>query len=432
VLPATGPVFAAASALMTPDRLRRLDRLLGVPLCFLLTAARNVAPVFRPRPPADAPARNVLFVQLAEAGSMVLADPAVRAVEARGALPWFVTFVHNAPALALTGTLPADRVFTLRSECLATLAVDTWRLRRWAKRNGIDAVVDLELFSRLTAVLAFWIGAPRRAGFHAEEGGALYRGRLFSAPVRFNPHQHMARNYLRLVITLLDGAAAARSLDEAIVILRKRPPTAAALACVARLFAELPAPAGRLVLINPNASDRLPQRRWPGERFADLIEQLLAVRPDLSVALIGGEEDRAATAAVIARVGAIGRSRCIDLAGRLAIDALPALFARSALLVSNDSGPAHFAAVSGLPVVVLFGPETPTLFGPLGPATIISAGLACSPCVSPANQRKSSCRDNQCMQAIDVATVLDASLQVLARRAVRSATPVQPLRKVAR
>lgn len=418
---------------MTPDRLRLLDRVLGVPLCLLFTAARRLARAFARRGGAGTAAiDNVLFVQLAEAGSMVLADPAVRAAEARGARPWFVTFAHNAPALALTGTLPAERVFVLRSDGLAGLAADLWRLRRWARRHRIDAVVDLELFSRLTAVLACAIGAPRRAGFHAEEGGALYRGDLFTAPVRFNPHQHMARNYLRLVITLLDGAAAARSLDEAIVVLHKKPPTAAALACVARLFAELPAPPGRLVLINPNASDRLPQRRWPGERFAALIEQLLAIRPDLSVALIGSDDDRAATAAVIAGVGTIGRERCIDLAGRLPIDALPALFARSALLVSNDSGPAHFAAVSGLPVVVLFGPETPVLFGPLGPATIISADLACSPCVSPANQRKSSCRDNQCMQAIDVATVLDASLRVLARRGARVGVPAPPGLRAAR
>ena len=64
-------------------------------------------------------------------------------------------------------------------------------------------------------------------------------------------------------------------------------------------------------------------------------------------------------------------------------------------------------------MVTLFGPETPQLFGPLGPATIVSAELLCSPCVSPANQRRSRCRDNQCMKRISVDEVLAASLAAL-------------------
>jgi ADP-heptose:LPS heptosyltransferase len=77
-------------------------------------------------------------------------------------------------------------------------------------------------------------------------------------------------------------------------------------------------------------------------------------------------------------------------------------------------------------VVVLFGPETPVLFAPLGNARIISARLPCSPCVSVYNQRRSACRDNQCMQRINVADVLEATLQYL------SAANPSPLRPLAR
>jgi ADP-heptose:LPS heptosyltransferase len=82
-------------------------------------------------------------------------------------------------------------------------------------------------------------------------------------------------------------------------------------------------------------------------------------------------------------------------------------------MVTNDSGPAHFAAASGLPTIVLFGPETPHLYKPLGNARALYAGLACSPCVSAHNHRKTACTDNVCMRAITVDEVFAAVAETL-------------------
>ncbi|MEI6073879.1 MAG: glycosyltransferase family 9 protein, partial [Verrucomicrobiae bacterium] len=87
------------------------------------------------------------------------------------------------------------------------------------------------------------------------------------------------------------------------------------------------------------------------------------------------------------------------------------------VLVTNDSGPAHFATLTGIHTVVLFGPETPRLFGVLLPrCKTITAGLACSPCVSATNNRQTSCRDNICMKSIEVETVFSAVVEALAAR----------------
>jgi ADP-heptose:LPS heptosyltransferase len=48
-------------------------------------------------------------------------------------------------------------------------------------------------------------------------------------------------------------------------------------------------------------------------------------------------------------------------------------------MVTNDSGPGHFSAVTPLRTVVLFGPETPALYGSVGNSIAITANLACSP-----------------------------------------------------
>jgi ADP-heptose:LPS heptosyltransferase len=71
-------------------------------------------------------------------------------------------------------------------------------------------------------------------------------------------------------------------------------------------------------------------------------------------------------------------------------------------MVTKDSGLAHFAAMAGLPTIVLFGPETPKLYQPLGCSGAIYAGLACSPCVIAHTHRKTARTDNVRMQAITV------------------------------
>ena len=76
-------------------------------------------------------------------------------------------------------------------------------------------------------------------------------------------------------------------------------------------------------------------------------------------------------------------------------------------MLSNDSGPPHFASVTGMPTYVFFGPETPKLYGTLGTTTPIYAGLACSPCVSASNHRKTACTDNVCLQVITPEQVFD-------------------------
>jgi ADP-heptose:LPS heptosyltransferase len=100
------------------------------------------------------------------------------------------------------------------------------------------------------------------------------------------------------------------------------------------------------------------------------------------------------------------------------------LYGLADLLVTNDSGPAHFASLTTIDVITLFGPEHPNLFAARGPRNhVLHAGLACSPCVSALNNRTTACTDNRCMQAIGVDEVFDLAVRVLASR-VRGDRPL--------
>jgi ADP-heptose:LPS heptosyltransferase len=156
--------------------------------------------------------------------------------------------------------------------------------------------------------------------------------------------------------------------------------------------------------VNPNASDLLPQRRWAQQRFSELIQGLNQRYPDDLILITGSP----AEFEYVEKVRAVANVKnALNFAGQVSFAELPPLYTLSDVMVTNDSGPGHFSAVTSLRTVVLFGPETPALYGSIGKSIAITANLACSPCVSAANHRKTPCHDNVCMQAITVAQVLE-------------------------
>ncbi|HME20359.1 MAG TPA: glycosyltransferase family 9 protein [Acetobacteraceae bacterium] len=407
---------------MKVDTMRAVDRWAGVPLCFLLTLVRRL---FTRRPSAASPPRRILFIELSEMGSTILADPAMRkARQVLDAELHFVIFKRNADSLHLIKTVPEENIITIREDGLFTLAIDTLHFLLWTRRRNIDTVIDLELFSRYTALLTGLSGAANRVGFYRFHNEGLYRGELLTHRVAFNPHIHIAKNFVAMINALTSPAAEvpfSKTLvadaevtvplvvvsEEAGAEMRRR---------VSAVFPAYDPTHHRLVLLNANASELLPQRRWPQDRFAALAEAIVERWQD-AVILITGALDEEAQAEQLR--GSVGHERIVNFAGKVKLSELPVLYTLAHLMVTNDSGPAHFSAVTGMPTIVLYGPETPALYGSLGNSEAIFAGLACSPCVSATNHRKTACRDPVCMRAIAPEQVLVSVARVLDRTIAR-------------
>ncbi len=396
---------------MKVDTMRRIDHLAGVPLCWLVSGLLALWERFRP--PEKREPWNVLFIELSEMGSTILADPAMQKLKRERKVElFFVIFAKNAPSLHLLDTVPRANIFTIREDSLWHLALDTLRFLRWSRRMGIDSVIDLELFSRYTALLTGLCGAVNRVGFHAFHNEGLYRGEMLTHRVAYNPHQHIAKNFVALVNALLaerEELPYSKTMigDEEIRLRKVDIDIERREAMRAKVKERYPAwqPAEqRLVLINPNASELLPQRRWMPERYVELMKQILEQYPDVVVLITGAPAEQEEAEALRRQVGS---ERCINFAGQVRLEELPVLYSIATLMVTNDSGPGHFSAITELPTFVLFGPETPALYGSLGNSTPIYAGLACSPCVSAANHRKTPCSDNVCLQVISPQQVFD-------------------------
>ena len=108
------------------------------------------------------------------------------------------------------------------------------------------------------------------------------------------------------------------------------------------------------IVLNPSASDVT--KIWPAERFAELAVRIQKYSPSVFLA-IGTSKDRP----IIGRLIKNASVPVFDLSGKLSLGMLGALLKRSALLVSNDSGPVHIATAVGTPVVSIFGRYEPGL-----------------------------------------------------------------------
>jgi ADP-heptose:LPS heptosyltransferase len=389
---------------MKVDTMRHIDYYVGVPLCFLGSLCQKIIKLII-KQDKKAP-QNVLFIELSEMGSAILVDPAMRKMQKEGgANLYFAIFKKNKPSLDLLGTVPQENIYTIRGDNFLSLAHDTIKFFCWTRKRKIDAVIDLELFSRVTALLTGFSGAPYKVGFHAYYNEGLYRGDFLSHKVAYNPHIHIAKNFIALVNALMSPQeeipySKTKIEDDEISLAKVRysaDEKKKVIDIVRECFAKFDSGKHKIILINPNASELLIQRRWPQENFAQLIKMILEKCPRAIVLITGDPREREDAQRLKEQVR---DERCINFAGKVKFIQLPLLYSISEVMVTNDSGPPHFAAITDMPTFVIFGPETPALYGSLGRTTPIYAGLACSPCVSASNHRKTACIDNVCLKVI--------------------------------
>jgi ADP-heptose:LPS heptosyltransferase len=390
--------------------LQRTDRWVGVPLCAILTFLRRILEAAgRPRPRQ---VERILFVKLAEQGSTVLAYPAIlRAIEMVGRKNvYFVVFEDNRFVLDAMEVIPDGNVITIATKSLLGLATGALRAVLQIRKIGIDAVVDMEFLTRLSAILTFTTGAKSRVGFHTFFGDGPYRGDLMTHRLLYNPHLHTSQMFEAMVEALTRDPAVLPTFDFTPSVnqpLARFQPSPSEVAEINALLQRENPRIGSapLILLNPNASDLLPLRRWPAPHYVQLARRLLERYSDLFIAFTGAPAEAVANAQLADKVGS---DRVIRLAGKTTLRHLLVLYARSAILVTNDSGPAHFASMTPIRVVTLFGPEAPALFAARSPNAIaLWAGIACSPCVNAYNNRQSVCHNNLCMQAIKVDDVFE-------------------------
>ncbi|AKD55992.1 glycosyltransferase family 9 protein [Spirosoma radiotolerans] len=155
------------------------------------------------------------------------------------------------------------------------------------------------------------------------------------------------------------------------------------------------------------------QKMWPFERFAPLLEQLY-VNSALTVFLFGGGAHE------IAQLETLQQRfpQAILVAGKLSMAAELLLISRLSGMLCMDSGNMHLAALSGVPVLSIWGATHPDAgFGPWGQSAeailqISPDVLTCRPC-SVFGNKPCWRGDLACLNDISVEAVSDRVKQML-------------------
>jgi ADP-heptose:LPS heptosyltransferase len=333
---------------------------------------------------------HALVVRPDNVGDVLLAGPAVRAVAAGVERLTFWAGPNGAAAAAL---LPGvDDVVVHRADWIDPSArgVDRERVMAFIHELAgleIDEALVLTSFhqSPLPAALLLRLAGVARIAAVSED----FPGALLDVRHRVADDVHEVERALSLAATLGHRLPAGDHGGLAVAV-------------PADTVLEI-ADGDDLVVVHPGAS--VPARAWAPERHRDTVAALRA--HGWRVVVSGGAGERDLTAFVSDGVD--------DLGGRTSLAQLAVLLARSAAVVTGNTGPAHLAAAVGTPVVSLYAPTVPPArWRPWGVPHVLLGDLA----IACAGCRASHCPlpGHPCLDQVTPVEVVGALRRLLSDR----------------
>jgi ADP-heptose:LPS heptosyltransferase len=279
---------------------------------------------------------RVLVVRPDNAGDVLLAGPAVRAVASRADHVTLLAGPHGAPA---AGLLPGvDEVLVWRFPWIdpdpaPVDPADVGGLVTRIAAVRADRALVLTSFHQSplpTALVLRMAGVPWVGAISEDYPGSLL-------DLRHHVEEMLPEAERALSLADAAGFSLPGHDDGALAVRRPLPDPPGLL------------PSGPYVVLHPGTS--VPARAWPAQRFAETARRL--TDRGHRVVVTGSPAERALTARVAAGTGAV------DLGGATSLPGLAAVLARAETVVVGNTGPAHLAAAVGTPVVSLFAPTVP-------------------------------------------------------------------------
>ena len=358
--------------------------------------------------------RKILLIKLSAVGDVIHTIPVLNKLRRRypaARLDWLVTpaigeLLQHHPAIT-------NVIAFAREDWTAP-----WRVARLAlelRRTGYDLVVDMHGQFR-TAIFTLATGAPVRIGFDRPRAAVwdasprkfpeearkhAWQGAREGSWLAYTHHipvptldLHAVDRYLNIGPLLgLDGGPA----DFAFPIPREASTRIDALVDYYGVAGK------KLAVLAPGTIWETKQ--WRSDGFAEVARHFM--QKGFAVMLIGSNRERA----VCEEVAKLAPG-AVNLAGETTLSELAALVRRSAISVTNDSGPMHLAVAVDRPVVSIFGPTDPIWIGPYGRADAVEqAGVPCSPCFL--RQLSRCMHDHVCMHDVSAQAVIDRTESVL-------------------
>ncbi|MDD3845217.1 MAG: glycosyltransferase family 9 protein [Syntrophorhabdaceae bacterium] len=349
--------------------------------------------------------RNILIIRLSSLGDVLMGVPAVKALRERfpdAHISWlaegsvtgilahqdFIDEVIFFPRAALTRHL--------KSGHLATTAYILHDFVKSLRKREYDCIIDLHGIAKSVALMMIARGG-RRIGFcktFAKDMSHIFYGEQVKGlekRIHKVERNMLAARYLGCEdppadAPLLVNDSARTYVDDFLRSHDISPP---------------------IIAVNPFASKDSAFKRWPLERYADLIGMIRQERMG-SVIVIWGPGEREEAQRLAAMVGDGARLAC-----KTDIAQLYALLARSSVYIGGDTGTTHLASAANVPVLSIFGPTDFIINRPYSRnSVIIRKEMSCSPC------KKKDCRTRECLMTISSDEVFKALRKIPLRNEV--------------
>jgi lipopolysaccharide heptosyltransferase II len=345
-------------------------------------------------------ARNILCVRLDSLGDVLMCTPALRALR-RGQPGRRLTLLTSPGAALAAPFIPElDDVIEyaapwMKSSAVHDPAADLACAAQLAARR-FDAAAIFTTYSQSAlpaALLCYLAGIPVRLA-HCRENPYQLLTDWVPDPEPQQGIRHEVRRQLDLV-----ASVGCYTADTKLSFALREQDLNAVRQHLRNAGID---PAGRWLLLHPGAS--APSRRYPQHHWAELIRQL-AARPGLPIVLTGGADETALVDAI--------RAACAvpvaSLAGQLSLGQLAAALRLAAVVVCNNTGPAHIAAAVGTPLAVPYALTNPQHTPWQVDSRLLYHDVPCRFC------HKSVCPQghHDCLDKVQPASVVDAVCSLL-------------------
>lgn len=326
--------------------------------------------------------KRLLLIKLRYIGDVVLSTPLLPILRKRFPEASLTFLVNPGTESVLFGNPHLENIMVLPREGWGNQLACYQTLRQ----AHFDGVVDLTDGDR-SALLSYWTGASIRLGFNRE---SRWRGKLYTHVL---PSAYGSMHMVNYHAQALSALGISDPVGNPEWYLQPDDHEQGD-----HLLASLKIGQAPLVLLHPLA--RYPNKAWPLGRFAAVADWL--ADQGAVVALIGHQSEMLIGQHIVD----LTKSKPHTVMGRTQLRQLAAMMKRSALFIGNDGGPMHMAAAVGCPVLGLFGPSNPHVWGPRGEkVSVIYKGLDCEECGDSGCTRG----EESCMRQISVEEVCRAA-----------------------
>ncbi|MFH1678357.1 MAG: glycosyltransferase family 9 protein [Candidatus Omnitrophota bacterium] len=339
--------------------------------------------------------KRILFIKFWGLGNVIMLLPAVYALKDKypDAEFDFLTLVSNKDVAKAAPLF--DNIYTIDNKSTGKFIFTFFKAFRILKGRDYDFIIDFEQFARFSAIFCSLIRKRNIIAFNTRR---QHRHFLYTNSVIYNNNIHMAKSFYSLAE--IAGAAHKDCIKPVPVVCKQGD-----IFEIENMLSNWGVSrADILIVMHAGTSENFGLRRWPAEYFGDLADRLI---DDFGVKIIftGLLDESIVSEKAIDCMK--NKEKAINASGKLNFNEFVSLIKLSDLVISADTAPIHLASCLSVPVVGLYGPNTPLLYGPWGYNSIwFYKNFDCSPCITNYNAKINNCRHPRgkgaCMKEISV------------------------------